>query len=111
MIEADVTYGTLIGNKVKLPIMAHGPNEVESDLSLDDFVKQVNEYNNGKMAHKTKGIKLDFKSIEAFTNAQEILAKIVRSKSQIDYGNYEFHFFLLIFFFFFFIRQEIMKFG
>ncbi|XP_016837181.1 protein FAM151A isoform X2 [Nasonia vitripennis] len=64
MIEADVVMGTLKTNPPNnntMPIMGHPPAN-SSDLSLADFLKQVT-------ANKKKGIKLDFKSIEAFKAA------------------------------------------
>lgn len=50
-----------------IPIMAHPPDK-ESDLSLDDFLKTVVQKKNA-----TKGIKLDFKTIEAFNASKAIL--------------------------------------
>lgn len=65
MIEADVILGTLTNNSTIngtiIPVMGHPPAD-KSDLSLDSFLKQV-------VANKKKGIKLDFKSIEAFKAA------------------------------------------
>lgn len=46
----------------KVPIMAHPPAE-QSDLSLVEFVATVAEHN--AVTKHVKGIKLDFKSIEA----------------------------------------------
>lgn len=81
MIEADVFLGklTIVGtdDKDDQVIMAHGPNEVESDLSLENFINVFNDYNKDKPADTVKGIKLDFKSVEAFLRAAEILKKIV----------------------------------
>lgn len=70
MLEADVVMGKLndTGNATDIPIMAHPPATV-SDLSLDEFISS-NVQNN-----RTKGIKLDFKSIEAFNGSKPILAK------------------------------------
>ncbi|KAK0071411.1 hypothetical protein PV325_012994, partial [Microctonus aethiopoides] len=67
MIEADVVIGTLTNgtNDTLIPIMAHPPTS-SSDLSLEIFLKDV--LNNGK-----HGIKLDFKSIEAFNASLSIL--------------------------------------
>lgn len=59
MIEADVVMGRVYGNpNATIPIMAHPPAN-ESDLSLGDFL-------NATLKSATRGIKLDFKSIEAF---------------------------------------------
>ncbi|XP_043270804.1 protein FAM151B isoform X2 [Venturia canescens] len=72
MLEADVVLGTLNdpsgGNDTEnIPIMAHPP-EVTSDLSLEEFLESV-------LADGKRGIKLDFKSIEAFKGSQAILEK------------------------------------
>lgn len=68
MLEADVVLGNLTNsNTTKIPIMAHPPNEV-SDLSLDEFLTVV-------LKNRTKGIKLDFKSIEAYKAGLEVLEK------------------------------------
>ncbi|XP_033204265.1 protein FAM151B isoform X1 [Bombus vancouverensis nearcticus] len=73
MLEADVTLGTLNGtsdNSTQLiPIMAHPP-ATKSNLSLDDFLNTVIKKN------VTKGIKLDFKSINAFNASIPILEKV-----------------------------------
>lgn len=72
MLEADVVLGKLneTGNSslIDIPIMAHPPS-VESDLSLEEFLNSSVQ-NNG-----TKGIKLDFKTIQAFEHSKPILAK------------------------------------
>lgn len=68
MLEADVVIGTLHNNASKLiPIMAHPPNNT-SDLSLEEFIETI-------LKNGTKGMKLDFKSIEAFNQSIEILNK------------------------------------
>ncbi|CAD1475361.1 unnamed protein product, partial [Heterotrigona itama] len=64
MLEADVT----IANNTT-PIMAHPP-ENTSDLTLEEFLDKVITKN------VTKGIKLDFKSIEAFNASKPILDKV-----------------------------------
>ncbi|XP_068973755.1 protein FAM151B isoform X2 [Bombus flavifrons] len=72
MLEADVTLGILNGtsdNSTLIPIMAHPP-ESKSNLSLDDFLNTVIKRN------VTKGIKLDFKSIDAFNASISILEKV-----------------------------------
>ncbi|XP_076239232.1 protein FAM151B [Calliopsis andreniformis] len=71
MLEADVVLGTLnttndpATNNQTIPILAHPPDN-SSDLSLQNFLNIVTK--NG-----TKGIKLDFKSIEAFNESKAIL--------------------------------------
>lgn len=92
MIEADVFVGRWVGdNNESIPdlvIMAHGPNTVISDLTLEDFLTKVATYNKDKNAETVKGIKLDFKSIDAFTKSSDQLNKIVRSTSKIERRNY-----------------------
>ena len=76
MLEADVVVGHLKGKDgPPIPIMAHPP-ATTSDLSLADFLTGVAQYNN--VNAKQKGVKLDFKSIEAFEKAQEIIAPFAR---------------------------------
>ncbi|XP_011314747.1 protein FAM151B [Fopius arisanus] len=66
MIEADISLGFVPGNSnVTVPIMAHPPAN-ESDLSLADFL-------NATLKKSTRGIKLDFKTIEAFNASLPIL--------------------------------------
>ncbi|XP_023290716.1 protein FAM151A isoform X4 [Orussus abietinus] len=68
MLEADVIVGTLNTsgvNATDIPIMGHPPAN-ESDLSLEDFLRQV--LKNGK-----KGVKLDFKSYSAFSQSQPVI--------------------------------------
>ena len=56
--------GTLTTDPTNIiPIMAHPPKN-ESDLSVQSFLQQVWEFNNKNPDYK-KGIKLDFKDIEA----------------------------------------------
>lgn len=72
MLEADVLIGTLIeesGNTTDIPIMAHPPND-SSDLSLENFLTSTK--NNGT----NKGVKLDFKTIEAFEGSVDTLKSI-----------------------------------
>jgi hypothetical protein len=59
MIEADVSMGIVTGREGKfLPIMAHPPFK-SSDLSLEEFLDTT-------LSSRTpKGIKLDFKDMEA----------------------------------------------
>lgn len=70
MLEADVVMGKLNStiNQTDIPIMAHPP-AVESDLSLENFLEL-------NIRNHTKGIKLDFKSNQAFENSKPILAKL-----------------------------------
>lgn len=82
MLEADVMFGKVTGqdSTVQQPIMAHPPAN-ESDLSLENFLNTVIERKEIK-----KGIKLDFKSVEAFNASKPILDKVrdsVRISSSI----------------------------
>lgn len=74
MLEADIVLGHIKGSEdgPLLPIMAHPPADV-SDLSLADFLTTITEYN--KNAERIKGVKLDFKSIEAFEASQKQIAR------------------------------------
>lgn len=59
MIEADVSMGTVVGFEADLrPIMAHPPTK-SSDMSLENFLDTI------LSSKQKKGIKLDFKDIEA----------------------------------------------
>ncbi|XP_003402423.1 protein FAM151B isoform X1 [Bombus terrestris] len=72
MLEADVTMGILNNmndNSSRIPIMAHPP-AFKSNLSLKNFLDTVIQKN------VTKGIKLDFKSIEAFIASKPILEEV-----------------------------------
>ncbi|KAF7992789.1 hypothetical protein HCN44_005133 [Aphidius gifuensis] len=67
MLEADVS---LIDGNDSTPMMAHSSKD-KSDLSLEKFIETVIISNN-----KTKkGIKLDFKTIEAFNASHAVLQK------------------------------------
>lgn len=68
MIEADIVLGTLVNSSTNatLPIMGHPPANT-SDLSLEVFLTEVSNYNlDSNHSATKKGVKLDFKSIEAF---------------------------------------------
>ncbi|XP_030763658.1 protein FAM151B-like isoform X2 [Sitophilus oryzae] len=72
MIEADVVLGTVGKDKTVIPIMAHPP-DITSDLSLETFLELVNTSN---IVNNTKhGIKLDFKSTDAFLNSTAFIKK------------------------------------
>lgn len=72
MLEADIVMGQIRGQEgPPVPIMAHPP-ATSSDLSLEAFMKSVAQHNSA--TDKQKGVKLDFKSIEAFEKAQAIIA-------------------------------------
>lgn len=55
-----------------VPILAHPPNN-QSDLSLEQFLGAVKVHN--AKTNATKGVKLDFKSIEALTDSVVLLEK------------------------------------
>lgn len=61
----------------KIPIMGHPPEDT-SDLSLDDFLNRVADHN-AKHVNSTKGVKLDFKSIEAVEKSIDLVKKDVRT--------------------------------
>lgn len=74
-IEADIVLGTLTTapNDPPQPIMAHPPADT-SDISLDQFLTQINEFNKAeKEIQKRKGVKLDFKSIDVFNGSLNLL--------------------------------------
>ncbi|KAL4710658.1 hypothetical protein ACJJTC_003294 [Scirpophaga incertulas] len=72
MLEADVVLGHVAGQEgTPVPIMAHPP-ATTSDLSLSEFLSTVAQHNN--LSPKQKGVKLDFKTIEAFEKAQNLIA-------------------------------------
>ncbi|XP_073949913.1 protein FAM151A isoform X2 [Choristoneura fumiferana] len=83
MLEADIVLGQLKGKDgPPLPIMAHPP-ATTSDLSLGDFLAAVAQHNKRTAKDKQKGVKLDFKSIEAFEKAQELIAPF--SKPEVTF--------------------------
>ncbi|XP_014244685.1 protein FAM151B isoform X2 [Cimex lectularius] len=81
MIEADVVLGTLIGDRSQqlIPIMAHPP-ENTSDLSLEMFIVMFLD------SQAAKGMKLDFKSREAFSASENILEEhLINTSYQFEY--------------------------
>ncbi|CAH0406781.1 unnamed protein product [Chilo suppressalis] len=72
MLEADIVLGHITGKDgPPIPVMAHPP-ATSSDLSLSEFLSTVKQHNSHSA--KQKGVKLDFKSIEAFEKAQALIA-------------------------------------
>lgn len=67
MVEADVVLGTVDDSMDVIPIMAHPPKNT-SNLSLEDFLTAI-------VANGKRGVKLDFKTIEAFDVSLDILAE------------------------------------
>ncbi|KAI4463499.1 menorin (dendritic branching protein) [Holotrichia oblita] len=73
MLEADVVIGKVNNTGSDIPIMAHPPAN-SSDLSLNDFLNEVFEYNSKVNSPQIKkGVKLDFKSIEALDGSVPII--------------------------------------
>ncbi|KAL0267345.1 UNVERIFIED_CONTAM: hypothetical protein PYX00_009638 [Menopon gallinae] len=76
MIEADVVLGKLDGENETIPIMAHPPAST-SDLSLKQFVGAVISV----QETEKKGIKLDFKSTEAFLESLNVVLRVREEES------------------------------
>lgn len=75
MIEADIILGTLIDDPSNLqPVMGHPPAQT-SDISLQQFLQRINEFNAQTTVSK-KGVKLDFKSIEVFEMSLHIIENL-----------------------------------
>lgn len=81
MIEADIVMGRVSNDNgtENIPIMAHPPYW-KSDLSLEMFMRRVLEYNLNNETN-VKGVKLDFKSIDAFNGALPLLKSLWNSVS------------------------------
>ncbi|KAK5855572.1 hypothetical protein PBY51_007237 [Eleginops maclovinus] len=69
MIEADIV---MRGRDPKEPIMAHPP-DTESDITLKEWLEKVKECK--------KGIKLDFKSLEAVLSSVVLLEEVLAQAS------------------------------
>ncbi|GJQ82373.1 hypothetical protein Trydic_g440 [Trypoxylus dichotomus] len=80
MLEADVVIGKINGAGDDIPIMAHPPAN-SSDLSLNDFLSEVFQFNLKASSSTRKGVKLDFKSIEALESSIEELDKLYANMS------------------------------
>lgn len=68
-------YGYLINDTsrlIQLPIMAHPPN-ITSDISLEEFLREIWNFNSRVTKEQQKGVKLDFKSTDVFQSSLEIL--------------------------------------
>lgn len=71
-VAAAAAAAAALLSAVKKPIMSHG--EPTSDITLEDFLTKVIAYNGNKdNDKKTKGVKLDFKSIDAVKQSIDIL--------------------------------------
>lgn len=78
MIEADIVLGTVQGGNGDVePIMGHPPKKT-SDLSLETFMTIILRHNL-EATDNIKGVKLDFKSIEAFNGALPMLKNLWNS--------------------------------
>lgn len=85
MLEADIILGQINTCGSFLPIMGHPPS-TSSDITLKDFLLTVLEFNQN--AVNSKGVKLDFKSIEVFEKSLGILEELwnkVFSKSLVKF--------------------------
>lgn len=69
--------GTLINDasQVRQPVMGHPPINT-SDISLQSFLTKILEFNSLKVEQDKKGVKLDFKSIDAFEDSLDILKSL-----------------------------------
>lgn len=65
----------MINDTLKQPIMAHPPNET-SDITLEEFMRQIRGHNDQLTKDERKGVKLDFKSSDVFNSSLEILNKM-----------------------------------
>lgn len=54
------------------PVMGHPPANT-SDISLEQFLRQILEFNNKNTTTVKKGVKLDFKSTEVFNGSRALL--------------------------------------
>lgn len=74
MIEPDIVVRNTLKDGSVLPKVAH-PRPISTDLSLGSFLVQVKLFNLDN-PDKIKGIKFDFKSIEAFEAALDRLKRM-----------------------------------
>lgn len=91
MIEADVVLGYLEDKTGPIPIMAHPPNTT-GDLSLEQFLDVVLKQRKSK--DMRKGIKLDFKTQDAFMKSEKIVEQFLLSdpvSKQVVIKNSEFN--------------------
>lgn len=78
MIESDIILGQISNSGKSLPVMGHPPIK-SSDIALNDFLLKIVEYNSNSIT--SKGVKLDFKSIEVFEASLDILDKLWKKVS------------------------------
>uniref|UniRef100_A0A1W7R767 Putative conserved secreted protein n=1 Tax=Aedes albopictus TaxID=7160 RepID=A0A1W7R767_AEDAL len=82
-IEADILLGVIdsnTDNEQLIPIMAHPP-ATTSDITLESFLEQIQNHNRIVEPSKVKGVKLDFKSIDAFEASLRIINNIYDMQS------------------------------
>jgi len=75
MIEADIIYGHLRSHQSGeelLPVMGHPPL-TDSDISLQDFMLRILEFNKNSSKDEQKGVKLDFKSTDVYVKSLPLL--------------------------------------
>lgn len=65
-------YGYLGNSTFRQPVMAHPPDE-KSDITLNEFLTRIWDFNAGVSKERQKGVKLDFKSRDVFENSLQIL--------------------------------------
>lgn len=77
MIEADIVYGTLTEDPLKVlqPIMAHPPS-LTSDITLKSFLTQIMAFNKQNFKENQKGVKLDFKSTDVYASSLPMLIEL-----------------------------------
>jgi len=77
MIEADIVYGYLFDDPSRQlrPIMGHPP-ATESDISLEEFLIQIYDFNNETSEENRKGVKLDFKSTDVYESSLPMLNEL-----------------------------------
>lgn len=74
MLEADIIFGNLTDGSGPMPVMGHPP-QTKSDLSLKQFLEAVIKI----QVTRKKGIKLDFKSDDAYGESWKVL-DVVKKK-------------------------------
>ncbi|XP_057669925.1 protein FAM151B [Diorhabda carinulata] len=81
MIEADVVYGYLTDSPNKMAVMAHSIDDT-SDLSLNMFLQEIDDFNDKSdiLIGKGKGLKLDFKSLDAVEASLDSILKYNKGK-------------------------------
>lgn len=85
MLEADIVLGTHGEDADIIPIMGHPPTD-KSDLSLQEFLQAIQDFNSNANNTAKKGIKLDFKTIEVFQASLTIIKDLY---PQVKYLNLE----------------------